>query len=81
VPGHEGTDGNEMTDQLAKLGFERPFIGPEPACSISMGVAKKVVRDWTISHLKKRPYQTGIGKWSQFQKVPRERRITHTHPM
>jgi hypothetical protein len=24
-----------------------PFIGPEPACGISVGVAKKAVRDWT----------------------------------
>jgi hypothetical protein len=35
-----------MADQLAKLGSERPFIGPEPTCSISMGVAKKAVKDW-----------------------------------
>jgi hypothetical protein len=46
VPGHGGIDGNEMADQMAKLGSERPFIGPEPACGISMGVAKKAVRDW-----------------------------------
>jgi hypothetical protein len=37
-----------MADQLDKLGCERPFIGPEPACSISMGVSKKAVRDWTF---------------------------------
>jgi hypothetical protein len=34
-------------DQLAKLGSECPFIGPEPACGISEGNAKKAVRDWT----------------------------------
>jgi ribonuclease HI len=53
VPGHKGTDGNEMTDQLAKLGSEQPFMGPEPACGISMGVAKKAVTDWTISDHRK----------------------------
>jgi ribonuclease HI len=29
VPGHEGINGNEMANQLAKLGSERPSIGPE----------------------------------------------------
>jgi hypothetical protein len=33
---------------VAKLGSERPFIGPEPACGIAMEVAKKAVGDWTI---------------------------------
>jgi hypothetical protein len=33
--------------QLAKLGSECPFIGPEPACGISAGIAEKAVRDWT----------------------------------
>jgi hypothetical protein len=31
---------------LARTGSEHPFIGPEPACGISIGVAKKAVRDW-----------------------------------
>jgi hypothetical protein len=48
IPDHEGIDGNHMIDQLAKQGSEHLFIGPKPACSISMVVAKKEVRDWTI---------------------------------
>jgi ribonuclease HI len=47
VPRHEGSAGNEMADQLARTGSELPFLGPEPACGISVGVAKKAVRDWT----------------------------------
>jgi hypothetical protein len=47
VPGLEGIDGNETADQLARTGSENPFIGPEPACGISIGAAKKPVRDWT----------------------------------
>jgi hypothetical protein len=44
MPGHEGIVGNETADQLARIGSEHPFTGPEPACIISTGVAKKVVR-------------------------------------
>jgi hypothetical protein len=38
---------------LAKTESEHPVIGPEPACSISTGVAKKAVRDWTNRNHKK----------------------------
>jgi ribonuclease HI len=31
IPGHEETDGNEIADQLAKLGCEHPLIRPELA--------------------------------------------------
>jgi hypothetical protein len=47
VPGHEGVVGNETADQLEKTGSAHPFIGSEPACGISVGVAKKAVRNWT----------------------------------
>jgi ribonuclease HI len=36
VSGHEGIDENKMADQLAKLGSEHPFTGPEPGCGIPM---------------------------------------------
>lgn len=45
VSGHEVTEGNEMADQLAKQGTERPFTGSKPACGISTGVSKRDVRD------------------------------------
>jgi ribonuclease HI len=45
VPGREGIDVNETADQLARTGSGHPFIGPEPACGISIGAAKKAVRD------------------------------------
>jgi hypothetical protein len=32
---------------LESTGSEHLFIGPEPAYGISIGVAKKVVMDWT----------------------------------
>jgi hypothetical protein len=48
MSGHEGIDRTEMADKLAELGSECPFTRPKPACGISVGVAKKAVRDWTI---------------------------------
>jgi hypothetical protein len=53
VPGHEGIVGNETAGQLARTGSEHPFIGPEPACGISIGVVKKAFRDWTDRNRKK----------------------------
>jgi hypothetical protein len=53
VPGHEGIVGNETADQLARTGSEHLFTGPEPACGISIGVAKKAFRDLTNSNHKK----------------------------
>jgi hypothetical protein len=47
VPGREGIEGNEIADQLAKLGSEFPFIGPEPTCGILAKIGKRAVRDWT----------------------------------
>jgi ribonuclease HI len=41
----DGIAGNETADYLAKTGSEHPFTGPEPACGISFGVAKRAVRD------------------------------------
>jgi hypothetical protein len=53
VPGHEGIVGNETAYQLGRTGSEHPFKGPEPACGISVGVAKKAVSDWTSRNHKK----------------------------
>jgi ribonuclease HI len=50
---HEGIDGNEISTQLAKEGSEHPFIGPEPASGVSIGVPKNVFIDWTIKDHRK----------------------------
>jgi ribonuclease HI len=46
VPDHVEIAGNELADELARTGSEHPFTGPEPACSISNGAAKKAVSNW-----------------------------------
>jgi hypothetical protein len=53
MPGHDSIVGNETADQLGGTGSEHPFIGSEPACGISIGVAKKAVRNWTYKKHKK----------------------------
>jgi hypothetical protein len=53
VLGHRGIGGNEIANQLARLGAEDPFTGPEQACRALAGVPEKAVRDWIIRNHKK----------------------------
>jgi hypothetical protein len=51
VPGHKSTEANETANHLARVGFECPFTGPEPACSISAGAATRTGQTGTIKIL------------------------------
>jgi len=42
VSGQKGTNGNEITDQLARQGSSHPFIGHWPGLSITAEVARGV---------------------------------------
>jgi hypothetical protein len=53
MQGPEGIVANDTADQLEKTGPEHPFTKLEPACGISVGVAKKAARDWTNRNHKK----------------------------
>jgi hypothetical protein len=48
--------GYQTADKLARLGYERSFVGPEPACLITAGFAKKAAKnfdsEWTNRVLK-----------------------------
>lgn len=46
VPGHEGHEGNERADCLAKRGAQRCLVGPEPFCSLSKGHVKELLDNW-----------------------------------
>jgi hypothetical protein len=75
MPGHEDIEDNETADQLAKLGSECPFIGFEPTCSISAGISKKAVRDWTNrDHKKYWESLTGLKRAKGFLQGPSVRR-------
>jgi hypothetical protein len=54
VPGHGFIAGNETVYLLARKGFEHSFIGPDPACGISIGVSKRAVRYWTNRNKRKK---------------------------
>jgi hypothetical protein len=60
MSGHEGIAGNETSDLLARTGSEHPFAGPDPACGISVGVAKRMVRDWMNRNPKQWESTTGL---------------------
>jgi hypothetical protein len=51
VPSYEGIVGNETVDQLARMGSEHPFIGPEPESDqgLNKRKSKKIlgILNWT----------------------------------
>ena len=46
VPGHEGIEGNEKADAIAKKGTETQFIGPEPFCGVPYATLMIALRCW-----------------------------------
>jgi hypothetical protein len=75
VPGHEGIAGNEIADQLAGTGSEHPITGPDPACSISIGAAKKAVSNWlNRKHIKQWEFITGLKQAKELISGPSAKR-------
>jgi hypothetical protein len=72
---HEDIAENETEDLLARTGYEHPLRGHEPACGISIGVAKRAVRDWTHkNHTKQWESITGLKQSKGFISGPSARR-------
>jgi hypothetical protein len=62
VRDHRDIEGNKTADQLARLGSECLFVGPEPACDISAVVCQE-----SYQELDKKRSQEGLGVLNRTQ--------------
>ena len=46
VPGHQGIEGNEIADELAKTGASSPYLGSEPHFGLSKCNIKEFLNKW-----------------------------------
>jgi hypothetical protein len=69
-----GISGNELDDQLARLGSSHPLIVPKPALGISADVARGVIRTVPVRYMTSTgsPYMVK-GRLRAFIKIPLRR--------
>jgi ribonuclease HI len=67
VPGHQGIDGNEKADELARLGSSTPFVGPEPFCALPTKTLYDPIKKWENKRLSF--YWTSLTKLRQAKRL------------
>jgi hypothetical protein len=67
VPGHQGIDGNEKADELARKGYNTPFVGPEPYCALPAKTLYDPIKQWENKRLSF--YWTSLTKLRQAKRL------------
>jgi ribonuclease HI len=67
VPGHEGIDGNERADELARKGSKTQFTGPEPFCALPTNTIYEPIKLWESKRLSF--YWTSLTKLRQAKRL------------
>src|SRR5690606_31502535 len=77
VPGHEGYQGNEKADLLAKLAAPQTPIGPEPFAAVPVTVVKRELESWVQKeHRKKWSCTPALRQSKLFIRWPDKKTIT-----
>lgn len=74
IPGHKGHEGNEKADELARMGSEQKFQGPEPAVGLPFSTIKQFLKEELIAkHLDYWRTLPGLRQAKEFIKKPDSR--------
>lgn len=73
VPGHEGIEGNEIADRLAKEATKEPLTNHTDPVGVNITTCKQEIRDWLNLEAEKRwRYSPGLSHTKTFLQRPSE---------